>query len=336
MSVSVVIPVFNGARHLAEALASIAGQTRRPDEVLVVDDASTDRSPQIAAAWGATLIRLSSNGGPARARNVAIREAAGDLIAFLDADDRWAPTHLDRVAGLLDRFPGTIVAFGGVQRFGERTGRNEPLLPAATPMRVDPLLLGPNIPQGAAVVRHSALAAVGGYAEDMRYAEDYDLWLRLARLGPFVSTHEPTLHYRFHAGQSSRALTGMFEGAWRARQRALAALERTLEAEERAALRARLLLQWEIDLRAAWHYRGREPLDTVLAQHHRVPDSDAAHRRWTQKARRSRPLWLLGAAIWDRLPAPVRSGLSRRRTARPARTADGPRGGLAAGRHQPA
>ena len=336
MSISVVVPVYNGARHLAEALDSIATQGWRPHEVIVADDASTDRSAAIAASWGATVIRMPSNGGPARARNAAIRAAAGGLVAFLDADDRWAPSHLERVAGLLDRFPEAIVAFGGVQRFGERTGRNQPMIPADTPVRVDPLLLGPNVPQGAAVVRRSALRAVGGYTEDMRYAEDYDLWLRLARLGPFVATHEPTLHYRFHADQSSRALTGMFEGAWCARERALAAAARTLDPDALSALAARLLRQWELDLRAAWHYRSREPLATVLAQHHRVPGSAATLLRWERRRRASRPLWLVGAAVWDRVPAPLRARLSRLRSARPAPPAVDPPAGLRAARRQPA
>src|SRR5688500_12073226 len=274
MSISAVIPVFNGAGHLADALDSIASQTLRPDEVVVADDGSTDRSAAIAAAWGATVVRMPSNGGPAGARNAALRASTGDLVAFLDAGDRSAPSHLERVAGLLERYPEAIVAFGGVQRFGARTGRNQPMLPEGVPSHVDPLLLGPNIPQGAAIVRRAVLTEVGGYAEELRYAEDYDLWLRLAPLGPFVATHEPTLHYRFHAGQSSRALCGMFEGAWRARERALAAASERVGGLERAALCARLLRHWELDLQAAWHYRSREPLATVLAQHPRVPDSE--------------------------------------------------------------
>jgi GT2 family glycosyltransferase len=335
VTISAVIPVYNGARHLAEALESVRAQTRGAAEVIVADDCSTDVSGEIAAAWGATVIRLVENGGPARARNAAIRLARGEAIAFLDADDRWAPDHLERVAGMLDRFPDAIVGFGGVQRFGARTGRKQPSIPAEVPTWMDPLLLETILPQGSVVVRRTALDSVGGYAEDLRYAEDYDLWLRLARRGRFVATHAPTLHYRLHDAQSSRALPGMFEGAWRARARALAALELEVGAADRATLRARLLRRWQSDLRDAWHFRGREPLATVLAQHSRVPDSDAVHRRWVAKVRWERPFWRLGAAAWDRAPAGLRDRLNQLRNARPARPEAGPRAGQGEGRRRP-
>lgn len=307
-TISVVVPAHNCERFLPDALGSIAAQTRVPAEVIVVDDASTDSTASIAAGSGATVIHLPTNGGPAVARNAGIAAARGDVVAFLDGDDVWMPRHLELVGGLLDRFPETLVAFGGVQQFGWRAHFHEAVLPDARPLRLDRLLLGANLlHQSAAIARRSALAAVGGYDETMRYAEDYDLWLRLARHGPFVSTHETTLGYRVHQAQASRQASRMSEGAWRARERAWRALQPSLGDEERAAVAALLLAQWKADMKTAWHYRSREPLATVLALCPDVPGSAEARRRSARRVRWLRRPWLAAAALWDRLPMPLKA-----------------------------
>ncbi len=95
--ISCIVPVFNGERYLREALDSIFAQTYRPLEILVADDGSTDRTPYIAAAFGNRLRYLrQDNQGPAAARNLGIRAATGEFIAFLDADDVWHPEKLER------------------------------------------------------------------------------------------------------------------------------------------------------------------------------------------------------------------------------------------------
>jgi glycosyltransferase involved in cell wall biosynthesis len=96
MTISVIIPVWNGARFLEEALSSIIGQTLPCSEILVVDDASDDASAEIAARTGAPVrvISRTARGGPAVARNTGIQAARGDVLAFLDADDLWLPDKL--------------------------------------------------------------------------------------------------------------------------------------------------------------------------------------------------------------------------------------------------
>lgn len=94
MHVSAIIPVYNGEPWLADALRSIASQTRPADEVIVVDDCSTDRSAEIARAHGALVVHQPVNRGEGAARNAGIRAARGDAIAWLDADDYWTPHHL--------------------------------------------------------------------------------------------------------------------------------------------------------------------------------------------------------------------------------------------------
>ncbi len=95
--VSCVVPVFNGERYLREALDSILAQTYRPLEIIVADDGSTDETPKIVAAFGNRLRYLrQGNQGPAAARNLGIRAATGEFIAFLDADDLWHAEKLER------------------------------------------------------------------------------------------------------------------------------------------------------------------------------------------------------------------------------------------------
>jgi glycosyltransferase involved in cell wall biosynthesis len=95
--ISCIVPVYNGERYLAEALDSILAQTYRPLEILVVDDGSTDRTPEVIAGYGSAARTLHQpNAGPAAARNRGIAAASGAFLAFLDADDRWHPAKLER------------------------------------------------------------------------------------------------------------------------------------------------------------------------------------------------------------------------------------------------
>ena len=103
-NISVVIPCFNAAGYLAEALDSVMRQTLKPAEILVVDDASTDRSREVAREFGSAvrLIELRSNSGSAALpKDVGLREAQGEFIAFLDADDVWAASKLELQMPLL-------------------------------------------------------------------------------------------------------------------------------------------------------------------------------------------------------------------------------------------
>jgi len=104
--VSCIIPVYNGERFVAEAIASVLAQTHQPVEVIVVDDGSTDATPDVVRAFGSSVQYLQQpNAGPPAARNVGIRAARGEFIGFLDADDRWRPEKLARQLALFDAEP---------------------------------------------------------------------------------------------------------------------------------------------------------------------------------------------------------------------------------------
>jgi len=119
--VSVILPVFNGQRYLAEAIESALAQTRPPLEILVVDDGSTDGSARVAqeAADRDGRIRCvsQSHAGIGAARNAGVGLAQGDYLAFLDADDVWAPEKLALQRAVFDRDPGVDLVFGHVIQF---------------------------------------------------------------------------------------------------------------------------------------------------------------------------------------------------------------------------
>ena len=102
--VSVIIPAFNAEKHIEEALRSVQSQTYDDWEIVVCDDCSTDGTTEVVRGFGdrVTLVRTGANSGPAAARNLAIAHSSGELLAFLDADDYWLPTYLERLVSLYD------------------------------------------------------------------------------------------------------------------------------------------------------------------------------------------------------------------------------------------
>jgi glycosyltransferase involved in cell wall biosynthesis len=209
---SVIIPVHNKARHVAAAVASALAQSHEAYEVIVIDDASTDGSGDILARLDdPRLVKLARDvpgpGGYA-ARNLGIERAKGDWIAFLDADDLWAPDHLAGLAEAIARHPEAgCAATRYVHVFADRrqVSKNAPLLAAAAGEPVDLggfldiwLELGEcPVWTGAAAFRRDVLIAAGLFpAGHATRGGDKDLWLRAAALAPFV--HVPRASAEFH------------------------------------------------------------------------------------------------------------------------------------------
>jgi hypothetical protein len=267
----------------------------------------------VARALGVTVLQTPSNGGPSAARNRGLRAAGGDLVAFLDADDYWDPTHLAETVPLLERFPAAALAFSGVRDFGAST-RDRPrhrAAPVGAPADVFLALIEENmVAQSAAVARRGAVLAAGGYDETMRFSEDYDLWLRLALRAPFVASDRVTVNYRVHAGQATRAAERLMLGCWKARAQARGrAAADGAPAEARARLDVALRQAWEADLRWAWRHCDRSILNLVLEQHAVVPESDALRERWRSRARRYWWIWAPTVRTWDRIPQSTKNVL---------------------------
>ena len=120
-TVSVVIPTYNCSRFVGDAIESVLAQTRVPDQIIVVNDGSTDDTAAVVQQYrdGRIVYIEQANGGIAAARNRGLSIATGDYIGFLDADDRWLPSMLERQLALLERQPDVICTFANFMRTDE-------------------------------------------------------------------------------------------------------------------------------------------------------------------------------------------------------------------------
>jgi glycosyltransferase involved in cell wall biosynthesis len=177
-SVGVVIPAFNGARHLAATLESIRRQTRPADEVIVADDGSTDGTPDVVASvapW-ARCLRLPHRGVSA-ALNAGISAAQSDILGFLDQDDLWVETKLALQLAVLARDPSIDAVFGRAEQF-----HSEELSAAERARHPFPPGAHPFIGRPTMLIRRAALERIGPFDPDQRH-EFIDWYLRAARAG---------------------------------------------------------------------------------------------------------------------------------------------------------
>ena len=204
-TVTVVVPAWNAAATLEVALASVAAQTRLPDAVVVVDDASTDATASIAQSfWSAsvtlTVIELDKNGGCAGARAHAIESATTDLIVLLDADDSWRPVHLAELMAARAESGVGIVSpnaqfWDPARGVGRDTYRDVVAVPpvAEQPddiLRRDFVFIG-------SMFERALYERAGGYRPEFEGAENWDLWIRMIMAGGRVTgVEEPTYLYR--------------------------------------------------------------------------------------------------------------------------------------------
>ncbi len=202
--VSIVIPTCNGARYLAATLESVFAQTFRDFEVIVVDDASDDDTPAVLAPYRERicLLRRETRGGPAQARNTAIRQARGALIAFQDADDLWLPEKLELQVAFLENRPEIGVVYADFAVFDEsgftNLSKKQELGGLPDGKIFHHLLAGRFIGMATVMVRKSCLDKVGLFDESLTGAEDYNLYLRLAHEFSFGFLDHVLLHKRWH------------------------------------------------------------------------------------------------------------------------------------------
>ncbi len=191
-AVDAVVPVRDGQRYIRDCLDSIMVQTRPVRSVVVVDDGSTDETPDIVddyrRRWpGLQLVRTRKH-GVSHARNIGIANCRAPFVAFLDSDDIWEPTKLDRQMKVFSQAPATVgfvnCSYYPMDEDGRRFERAtvEPTNPADL---FRALLLEGNIVSGscsAVVARRDLLARVGGFDETLIFGEDWDLWIKLAEI----------------------------------------------------------------------------------------------------------------------------------------------------------
>lgn len=205
---SIIIPCYNSAKYLAEAVDSALAQTYPDKEVIVVDDGSTDDSPRIMAAYGDRIrVVRQANAGLSCARNAGIRAARGGLVAFLDADDWWSEDFLGSMVEALASSNATL-AYCGWQNIGRPPPYHEPFVPEdyelSRPSKAVRLLRSTGWPVHAALTRREAVEQAGMFDPTLKSCEDFALWIRIATRQPIVRVPKVMAYYRFHGEQMTR------------------------------------------------------------------------------------------------------------------------------------
>ncbi|MGB7933334.1 MAG: glycosyltransferase [Gammaproteobacteria bacterium] len=191
--VTVIIPAYNSAQQLPEALDSVFKQTYRDFEIIVVDDGSTDGTRELLEGYKNRITYLyQENAGPSKARNTGIRAAKGRYLAFLDADDHWLPPKLELQIKLIESDPRLGLVFSDAEYFGggesmvgsywKQRGCYDQMISESglirnafsTLMRINPIM------PSTALLKRDCFEKAGGFDEGLRYVEDKDMWLRMS------------------------------------------------------------------------------------------------------------------------------------------------------------
>lgn len=239
-TVSVVIPSYNHARFLGEAIDSVLVQTYRDVEIVVVDDGSTDDTADVAARYPGVVYVRQENQGLAAARNAGTRSSRGGFLVFLDADDRLLPNAIEAGLACFARHPDAAFVSGDHRRIAlDGTPIETPEVPHVDGEHYLALLRGNYIGMHATVMyRRSVLTQAGGFDTRLPACEDYDLYLRIAREFP-VHQHEAVVaEYRRYDGNMSCDLRLMIRTVLRVLRAQLPHVR--MDRQRRAAYRAGL------------------------------------------------------------------------------------------------
>ena len=211
-AVSVIMPSYNTAQYIRESLDSVFAQTFTDYEVIVVNDGSPD-TDELERILEPYLDRIAyvkqENRGVSGARNTAIRRARGKYLANLDSDDLWEPEYLSDQVAALEHDPSVAVRYTNAYLFGELAhakGTYMDVCPSEGEVDFERLITQRcNVLHSAAVARREAVIAAGMFDEALRTSEDFDLWLRIVKLGGRITyTRRPQARYRYRPGGFTR------------------------------------------------------------------------------------------------------------------------------------
>lgn len=257
-TVSVIIPTYNRAKLLRQAILSVLAQTYCDFELIVVDDGSTDNTRAVVMSINDSRVRYiwQNNQERSIARNNGVREANGELIAFLDSDDVWLPDKLAGQVELMNRDLDVVLVYGASIRIDDQNRMlsaldllNQSNEPEVRDCREESLLCCCANPS-AALLRRKAFEDAGEFDPSLSLAEDWDLWIRLSELGAFCSMRSLVSATRVHSANSINDVVGMMKGD-------LAVIEKTAarrgaEMDQRIKLKAELAAYIRATARAVY------------------------------------------------------------------------------------
>jgi len=222
-TVCCVIPAHNAAAYVGQAVQSALEQTYAVDQVIVVDDGSTDDTAEVLAEFGDRVrVIRQEQGGVAAARNAGAAAATTQWIALLDADDWWLPHKTERMVGAIEQDSGVAMVYAGRWIHDEATGeRHAPELVYLRGQVYHELLRGNVVPTSSVLVRRDVWVALGGMALSLVTCEDWDLWIRIARAHRVGCVPERLCVYRKHVGgmsQEGEVSTGTSDAVARMRR----------------------------------------------------------------------------------------------------------------------
>lgn len=214
LRVSVIIPAYNRANYLPLALQSILDQSRVPDEIIVIDDGSSDGTSELAQAYEPRVRYFSQDHrGVAAARNLGLAVAQGDVIAWLDADDLWEPNFLATTLSILEEQPAVWGVYTGsilIDADGNKLTQSN--IKSVSPADLYPALIDGDlvIVTPGIVLRKNCFTEVGTFDAQLAMCEDYDMWLRIAHVTRLVGVPRPLVRIRVHDSNTHRDSTAFF------------------------------------------------------------------------------------------------------------------------------
>ncbi len=224
MKISAVIPAYNSAQFIRAAISSIQAQTSPVDEIIVVDDGSSDDTEQVLAQLSANIIyHKQANQGPSAARNKGIELASGDWIAFLDADDQWTPDKISKQLQTLAAYPELKLIAGDMAEIDnddrlitESVLAKHQLLATfkhlaghAVPNALAALVRKNFIPTGTVLVKRDTVVDAGLFSADIRFGEDLELWAKIAAHHPICCLPDILMLRRQHGNNATQASENM-------------------------------------------------------------------------------------------------------------------------------
>lgn len=202
-TLSVIVPAYNAAEHIVRCLESVLSQSVKDCEIIVVDDGSSDGTSEIVAEFSSSsirLIRFVENQGVAAARNAGIREAKGKYIAFLDSDDEWLPSKVQKQVVMIEKNPLVTLVTCRADLIDENGINLGDVYKGAAPAEGEDawriLLSRASAVTSSVITTRDALNRVGLFDESLPVAEDQDVWIKLALQGPVA--HVPEVLVRKH------------------------------------------------------------------------------------------------------------------------------------------